>query len=152
MVRKEANVKSLRMRAPVRNFKCPFCGSRMPTEQYKFGQPWKCPSCSRPLQFSEAYGYVVEFLMAALIFVVLYALGVRGWYLLCALVLWFPATVIVIGPLHRIIPPRLEPYRPIEWQFSLHHRSPLTLFPPGDPDQVDNQEGGPPDEPKNVSG
>ena len=75
--------------------------------------------------------------MAVLIFVLLYALGVRGWWLLSALVLWFPATVIAIGPLDRVIPPHLEPYRPVQWQFGLRRQSPLTLFPPRDPEHDD---------------
>lgn len=121
-------------RYPVRNFRCPFCGAKMPTEQYKGWKPWICPGCSQELQFSETYGWVVQLFFLGVALLLLYLLGFRGWQLLgFTAVAGFLLTVIFIGPLGRIIPPRLESYRPREWP---HWRSSapsdgsiLQLFP-----------------------
>ena len=102
---------------PIRNFKCPFCGQRMPTETYKGWRPWTCPNCSRELQFSDTYGWIVQlvFFMAALF--ILYFVGLRSWALAGASVLSaFVLTVLLIGPLTRILPPRLEAYRAPPWK------------------------------------
>ena len=101
----------MNIRYPVRNFKCPSCGERMPTEQYRGGRPWVCPSCSQEWQFSKMHGTVVQLGSWVAVFVGLYAMGFRGWQLF---VLGFLGgvvlTVIVAGPLDRVIPPRLEAY------------------------------------------
>lgn len=105
------------IRYPVRNFKCPFCGERMPTETYKGWRPWTCTNCSRELQFSDAYGWIVQlaFFMAALL--LLYFVGLRSWALVGATVVSaFVLTVLLIGPLTRILPPRLEAYRAPPWK------------------------------------
>ena len=102
---------------PVRHFRCPFCNAKMPTEEYKGWKPWKCPGCSRELQFSEAYGWIVQLCFFGVVFLSLYLLGLRGWHLLGAAVLVGSLlTVVLIGPLHRILPPRLEAYRPPPWK------------------------------------
>jgi len=56
----------------------------------------------------------------------LYLLGLRGWQLFGAVVLAGSLlTVVLTGPLHRIAPPRLEPYRPPPWKENKF----ATLFP-----------------------
>ena len=53
--------------------------------------------------------------MAAL--VLLYFVGLRSWALVGAAVLSaFVLTVLLIGPLTRILPPRLEAYRAPPWK------------------------------------
>ena len=119
---------------PRRNFKCPFCRARMPIEQYRAFQPWKCPGCGRALQFSAAHGYVVAACFALLTLPILYVVGMRGWWLLGGtLTLWFPATILFIGPLDRIFSPRLEPYRPISGRAQSSSKF-LSLFPPENDD------------------
>jgi hypothetical protein len=125
---------SLYIQYPVRNFRCPFCGARMRTEEYKGRKPWTCPGCSRQLQFSETHGYILQLCFMGLALLFLYLLGIRGWGLLVGtLVGGFVLTVVFTGPLDRIIPPRLEPYRPIEWPKrglgSLEDTSVLNLSP-----------------------
>ena len=119
---------------PVRNFRCPFCGARMPTETYKGWQPWKCPDCARDLQFSEAYGWIVQLVFFLFSLSSLYFFGFRGWQLFgAAIVAAFALTVLFVGPLHRVIPPRLEAYRPPPWKENKY----LTLFPGEHADSCD---------------
>jgi hypothetical protein len=102
---------------PARNFKCPFCGEKMPTQEYKAWQPWNCPGCSAKLQFSEAYGWVVQLCFLGMALLLLYLLGLRGWQLAVVGVLAGSLlTLVLIGPLHRIMPPSLEAYRPPAWR------------------------------------
>jgi len=122
------------IRYPVRNFKCPFCGTRMPTEEYRGWKPWKCPGCSAALQFSEAYGYIVQVCFFGVALLSLSLLGLRGWRLVGAVVLAGSLlTVVLTGPLHRVIPPPLEPYRPPAWKRDRDHKF-VTLFPRGQAD------------------
>ena len=114
------------IRYPVRNFRCPFCGAKVPTEQYGGWEPWKCPGCAGELQFSEAYGWIAQLCFFGVPLLTLYLLGLRGWQLFGAVVLAGSfLTVVFIGPLHRIVPPRLEPYRPPPWKENKF----TTLFP-----------------------
>lgn len=104
------------IRYPVRNFRCPSCGVRMPTEQYRGARPWVCPSCSQQWQFSKTHGSVVQLCSWVLVFIALYAIGFRGWELfLLAFVGGVALTVVLAGPLDRIIPPRLEQYEAPFW-------------------------------------
>ena len=104
-------------RYPARNFRCLFCGAKMPTEQYKALEPWTCPGCSRELQFSEAQGYIVQLCFFGVALLCLYLLGLRDWQLLGAAILSsFILTMVFIGPLDRIFPRRLEPFRPPPWK------------------------------------
>ncbi len=99
------------LRYPVRNFRCPSCGARMPTEQYRGRKPWVCPSCSQEWQFSKTHGSVVQLCSWVLVFTALYAMGFRGWELfLLAFLGGVALTVVLAGPLERVIPPRLEQY------------------------------------------
>jgi predicted RNA-binding Zn-ribbon protein involved in translation (DUF1610 family) len=96
---------------PVRNFRCPSCGARMPTEQYSGWKPWVCPNCSDEWQFSKMYARVVQLCCWMLAFIALYAMGFRGWGLFLLVYLGGIAlTVLEPALLHRVIPPRLEPY------------------------------------------
>ncbi|SRR5581483_149983 len=102
---------------PVRNFRCPFCGTKMPTEEYKGWTPWKCPGCSAELQFSEAHGLILQVCFVGLALLLLYLLGLRGWELAVGAVLLGFALAVVFGaPFDRILPRRLELYRPPPWK------------------------------------
>src|SRR5215471_14624974 len=87
------------IRYPARNFKCPFCGTKLPTDEYRGWKPWLCPGCSAKLQFSDSYGWIVQlaFFMAALLSA-------------------FLLTVLLIEPLTAIFPPGLEAYRVPPWK------------------------------------
>lgn len=88
----------------------------MPTEQYRGGRPWICPSCSQEWQFSKTHGSVVQLCAWVVVFIGLYAIGFRRWELfLLAFVGGVVLTVILAGPLDRIIPPRLEAYEAPYW-------------------------------------
>jgi hypothetical protein len=116
------------LRYPVRNFKCPFCGAKMPTEQYRFMQPWVCPGCSQELQFSKARGCVLQFCFFGAALLCLYWLGLRGWQLVAGAVLGGSfLTVALSGPLDRVIPHRLEPYDLWHWK----EDKVTTIFPAG---------------------
>ena len=104
------------IRYPVRNFRCPSCGAKMPTEQYRGWRPWVCPSCSQEWQFSKMHGSVVQLCSWVLVFIALYAMGFRSWGLFLLAFLGGLALVIVLaGPLDRVIPPRLEQYEAPFW-------------------------------------
>lgn len=104
------------IRYPVRNFRCPSCGTRMPTEQFRAGRPWICPGCSQGWQTSKTHGSVVLLCFWLLAFLGLYVVGFRGWQLfLLAFIGGVVLTVILAGPLDRIIPPRLEAYEAPFW-------------------------------------
>ncbi len=114
------------LRYPVRNFKCPFCGTRMPTETYRGWQPWLCPGCSHALQFSTKYDIVLQLCTFGIALLCLYSVGVAGWHLAVGTILvGLVLTVVAAGPLSRVIPPRLEPYEPPPWKQPKY----LTLFP-----------------------
>jgi hypothetical protein len=99
---------------PVRNFRCPFCGAKMYTEEYKGWKPWVCHGCSAELQFSEADGSILQLCFLVVVFVVLYLLGIRGWHLVAGTFIGgFLAAVVLGAPLDRIMPRRLEPFRPL---------------------------------------
>ncbi len=103
-------------RYPERNFRCPACGAKMPTEQIRAYKPWVCPGCSQEWQFSEMHGSLVQLGSWALVFIVFYAMGSRGWPLFLVTLLGGLALAIVVaGPLDRILPRRLEPYKAPFW-------------------------------------
>ena len=98
----------------------------MPTEQYRGFKPWTCPGCSQELQFSKAHGCIVQVCFFGLALLSLYLLGLRSWQLIgAALLLGAVLTVVLIGPLGRLFPPQLEPYRPPPWKEDKF----VTLFP-----------------------
>lgn len=101
---------------PVRNFRCPSCGGKMPTEQFRGWRPWVCPGCSEEWQFSKMHGSVEQVCFWVLAFFALYAMGYRGWELfLLAFFGGLALAVVFGGPLDRVIPPRLEPYEVPFW-------------------------------------
>ena len=98
---------------PVRNFRCPFCGAKMRTEEYKYLKPWVCQSCSAELQFSAANGRILTFCFIGVALLLLYLMGLRGWQLALAVIpAGFILTFIFTVPLDRILPRRLEPFCP----------------------------------------
>ena len=112
----------------------------MPAEEYKGWKPWKCPDCSAELQFSESYGWIVQLCLFGVALLSLYLMGLRGWQLLGGVLLVGSLlTVVLVGPLHRIVPPKLEPYRPPSWR---KHGRAATLFPRDSVDSDAHQEPG----------
>ncbi len=104
-------------RYPVRNFRCPFCNTKMPTEQYQGWRPWRCPGCSVELQFSKVHGSIVQLCFLGVALVSLYLMGLRGWQLCGGAVLGGALLALVLyGPLTRFLPPWLEEYRPPPWK------------------------------------
>ncbi len=98
---------------PVRNFRCPFCGAKMYTEEYKGWKPWVCHGCSAELQFSASDGSILQLCLFGVALLVLYLLGERGWHLVLGTFIGGSlATVVLVGPLDRIMPRRLELYCP----------------------------------------
>jgi hypothetical protein len=98
----------------------------MPTETYRGWEPWVCPGCSRGLQFSKAHGSVLQLFFLGVALLALYLLGLRGLQLFgAALAGGFVLTVVLAGPLGRVLPPSLEPYRPPPWKEPKF----VTLFP-----------------------
>ena len=101
----------------------------MLTEQYKGWKPWVCSGCSAELQFSESHDLTLQLCFFGIALLPLYLLGVRGWQLAVGIVLvGFALAFVLGGPLTRILPPRLEPYRPLPplpWKES----NVTTLFP-----------------------
>jgi hypothetical protein len=116
------------LRYPVRNFRCPFCGTKMQTEEYKGWKPWICHGCSAELQFSQAQGAILQLCFFGVALVSLYLLGLRGWQLLgAALLAGIILTLILTGPLDRIFPRRLEPFHPPPWK-----KNKSTTIPPAE--------------------
>ena len=88
----------------------------MLTEQFRGNKPWVCPDCSEEWQFSQMHGTVLQLCFWVIAFVALYAMGFRGWELfLLAFVGGLALTVVLAGPLGRVLPPRLEPYEAPFW-------------------------------------
>ena len=124
------------IRYPIRNFRCPFCGARVPTETYIGWKPWKCPGCSAELQFSAAYGQIVQLVALVVVLLFLCLTGLRGWQLFFAtILLGFVLAVLLFLPFTRVLPPKLETYRPPPWKEDKF----VTLFPRGvvDPERPD---------------
>lgn len=115
------------IRYPVRNFRCPSCGARMPTEQFRGWRPWVCPNCSQEWQFSEMYETVVQLCCWVLAFIALYAMGFRSWGLFLWAFFGGIALTILGPPLHRVLPPRLEPYKAPFWAASGRRRGKSVL-------------------------
>jgi DNA-directed RNA polymerase subunit RPC12/RpoP len=98
---------------PRRKVKCPSCGADMPTEQYRAGEPWTCPRCSRQFQISRAYGNIITWGAMVLSLVFFSLLGLRGFRLFIAvIVMWFPVLLILTGLFNHIFTPPLESYKP----------------------------------------
>jgi len=141
---------------PIRNFKCPFCGARMPTEEYKGWKPWKCPGCSAELQFSAAYGQIFPLVCFVVALLFLYITGFRSWQLfVAAIFLGFVLDILLFLPVTRVLPPRLETYRPPPWKKKRDKF--VTLFPRGvvDPERPEGaaQSGQePPSDPQSANG
>lgn len=118
-------------RYPVRNFRCPFCGTKMRTEEYKGFEPWVCHGCSAELQFSAAHGSILQFCFIGVALLLLYFAGLRDWWLAITVIpTGFILTFIFTVPLDRILPRRLEPYCPPPWKKDRFvENGILTLFP-----------------------
>ncbi len=138
------------IRYPKSNFRCPACGAKMPTEQFRGWRPWVCPGCSQEWQFSEMYGSVVQLCSWVLVFIVLYAMGSRGWGLfLLTLFGGVALTILVGGPLNQVIPPRLELYEAPFWALAntgTRGKSVLGLSDEGQNARGDSQNIEPPDQ------
>jgi hypothetical protein len=111
---------------PVRNYRCPFCGTRMKPEEYRGFYPWKCPGCSKELQFAARRNYIVQLISFGGALLLLYLLGVSGWQLFVGTVVVGVLLVLIfVGPLERLLPAPLEAYAPPPWR----EKKITTLFP-----------------------
>ena len=105
------------IRYPVRNFKCPFCGTKMPTETFRASEPWICTGCSEALQFLQTHRSVVQLCMFGVALLGLYSAGVAGWHLAVGTILaGLVLNIVLAGPLDRVVPPPLEPYEAPFWK------------------------------------
>ena len=81
------------------------------------------------------------FFVVALLF--LYAAGFRSWQMfVAAIFLAFALTVLLIGPLTRVLPPKLEAYRPPPWREGKKEDKFVTLFPREEVDPERPERGG----------
>jgi len=89
--------------------KCPSCGSLLPTERYRAGEPWVCPSCSAEWQLARWYSHIGGWGSLLVSLSLFFLLGLRGWQLLVATILmWLPVATLCTMLLNRIFPPPLE--------------------------------------------
>jgi hypothetical protein len=111
---------------PERNFRCPACGHKMRTEEYRAFSPWVCRRCGEQLQFSRAYGAIQTWGTLLLSLAICYLFRLSGWeFVLIAVIIW-PVLLFLSNSVHRVVPPRLERYRPLGSGLGSH--SPRTLF------------------------
>lgn len=74
------------------------------------------------------HGSVVQLCSWVLVFIALYAMGVRGWGLFLLAFFGGVALTVVLGaPLDRVIPPRLEPYEAPFWALASSSRGKSVL-------------------------
>jgi hypothetical protein len=115
---------------PVRNFRCPACGAKMDTREYRAFKPWTCRQCGEQLQFSRRYGNVLGWTVMGCSFILAYAIGLRGWqFVIAGIVIWLLG-MLLSPAIDKYFPPSLERYKPLESGFG--RPKPLTLFPPDD--------------------
>lgn len=119
----------------------------MLTEEYRAGA-WICHGCSRNLQFSRVHGRVVQLCLTLAALLAFYLYGLRGLQLGGATILGgVILTIVLIGPLDRILPRKLELYQTRD-PYEVTSRSLVTLFPAGIPDPDKPERAGhPKDEP-----
>lgn len=92
--------------------KCPFCGSVLPNRELRVGKPLKCPTCSKDLQFARWQLRVHGALALVVTVAVCYMVGLRGFALAAAVILFFVPMLILLLPLfNRISKPRFEEYQ-----------------------------------------
>jgi len=100
------------MRRPT--VKCPACGTLLPNNEYRAGEPWICPSCSRQYRFAQRYDLLLWIIALVLSFAICFLFGLRGWKLAGgALVLLAPVDLTCIYLIGVLIQPPLEPF-PVE--------------------------------------
>jgi hypothetical protein len=91
--------------------KCPSCGTIMPTERFRAGKPWSCPSCFRQFQISRTVNSILGWGAIGVSLVFFFILGLRGIQLFIAtIVMWLPVLLILMWVFDRVMPPPLEPY------------------------------------------
>src|SRR5690242_6940403 len=96
---------------PMPTLNCPYCQATINRSQFKTRPPWKCPGCSRLLQFSRTYSGTCALISLGVSMAFSYGLGLRGWFLpVLGFVLWFPAALIFTFPFSWAVRPRLQGY------------------------------------------
>lgn len=86
---------------------CPSCGARMSISKLFFREDFQCSRCQIPLHVSVTYSRVLVLLSGLISFVLLWALGIRNfWLFLLFLPLGFPILTVVV----RIAPFVMRPH------------------------------------------
>ena|SRR2546428_3924997 len=89
---------------------CPYCNARVRLEDVRFTPTFQCPQCEGYIKVSEKYQWVVRWLSWIPGILVLYAFGVRSWWLF--LLCWLPClcvgVLICISAGKYLLPPKLE--------------------------------------------
>lgn len=89
---------------------CPYCDARVRLEEVRFTPTFQCPQCEGYIKVSETYRSAVRWLSWIPGILVLFAFGVRSWWLL--LLSWIPS--FFVGMLLwtwagvYLVPPKLE--------------------------------------------
>ena len=100
---------------------CPFCRGRLQNEGLRPGKPLVCPTCSEKLQPQMRQLHVSGAIALGLTVAACYLFGLRGLWLLGAVIfLWFPIYIAWDFLFVRIVPPRFERYEPREKHIGLH--------------------------------
>jgi hypothetical protein len=106
---------------PIWRPECPLCGSILDIAKLKYGLPFPCPFCRKPLHISGFYLWVptlASFLVCGLLG---YLLGFRFPKLLLLVVLFlFPVHVVLMLLLTNILKPKIEEHYPD--YFDVKHR------------------------------
>jgi hypothetical protein len=94
---------------------CPFCRGRLPNEKVWPGKPLICPTCSQELQPEDRQLHISGTIALGLTLAGCYLFGLRGlWLVGAVVVLWFPIYIAWEFIFVRIVPPRFEKYQSAE--------------------------------------
>jgi hypothetical protein len=99
------------MKLPMRT--CVKCGAALKYSEIISAGSFPCPACHTVLQVPDAYRQSAFWGSVVFETLVLAAIGLRGLYLLCAvLVAFVPVLYLEVNFLKYLIPPKIETYLP----------------------------------------
>jgi hypothetical protein len=100
--------------------KCPFCGGTLRNSDVLPGKPLLCPACGAKLQPARGQLRLSALVALCLSIAFAYVLGIRGpWLILAVVLFWFPVGIVWEFIFARIVPPRFEAYVPKDYNGSL---------------------------------
>src|SRR5579864_494929 len=89
---------------------CPYCSARVRLEDVRFTPTFQCPQCEGYIKVSEKHQWVVRWLSWIPGILVLYAFGVRSWWVL--MLCWLPCLCVGVALWtfagYYLLPPKLE--------------------------------------------